>query len=375
VKRRLVPIRLPYEFTEDEKEVNQRELAKQARDPDVLLEEMTTPEEESGLLNLALDGLDRLRDEGDVSLPESQQERLEYYEQFSDPIKEFAVRCLENERDERIEKDAVYSAYKAFCQDRDYTNRQKSTFFRQLGRTTFDVNSVRAGSDGDRTQMLDNATFTETGGVYAPDYHTVSTSRSEDEANSEEPTPELSNLTPGRCDLTVTVAELMEPKPWQQARGHVVDDSGNIMQFVAEGTNNPVGHVEEDDRVRITKAKVATDRDGIMQIEVSGICEVEVINRDTQQAGLDDGDGGGEAAADGGEAKATGNGSPADLDEIEGVRGRLLVTLRDADEPLSVPELMGRAEVEPGEGRTMLSRLVERDEVATEDGETFELSR
>lgn len=367
VKRRLVPIRLPYEFSEDEDEIQERELAKEARDPDALLEEMTTPEEKSGLLNLALDGLDRLREEGDVSLPESQQERLEYYEQFSDPIKEFAVRCLDNERNERVEKDAVYSAYKSFCQDRDYTNRQKSTFFRQLGRTTFDVNSIRAGSDGDRTQMLDNATFTETGEVYAPDYH-VATNGDGDEAGGEgEQSPELADLTPGRHDLTTTVAELMEPKPWQQARGHVVDDSGNIMQFVAEGTNNPVGHVEEDDRVRITKAKVATDRDGLMQIEVSGICDVEVINRDAKQAGIGDGGsgGGGEAAAD--------EEPPADMDEIEGVRGRLLVTLRDADEPLSVPELMGRADVPPGQGREMLSRLVERDEVATEDGETFQL--
>jgi len=374
VKRRLVPVRLPYEFTDDDEEVREKELAKEARDPDVLLDEMTTPEEMSGLLNMALDGLDRLRETGDVSLPESQEERLEYYEQFSDPIKEFAVRCLDNERNERVEKDSVYSAYKAFCQDRDYTNRQKSTFFRQLGRTTFDVYSVRAGSDGDRTQMLDNATYTETGEVYAPDYR-APTGESAEEDNSSEDSPELADLEPGRLDLTVTVAEMMEPKPWQQARGHVVDDSGNIMQFVAEGTNNPVGHVEEDDRVRIRKAKVATDRDGLMQIEVSGICDVEVINRDAQQAGLDDGDGGGEAAADGGEAHGEEESAPADLDEIEGVRGRLLVTLRDADEPLSVPELMGRAEVEPGEGRTMLSRLVERDEVATEDGETFELSR
>jgi putative DNA primase/helicase len=306
VKRRLVPIRLPYEFTEDEEEIEERELAKEARDPDVLLQEMTTAEEKSGLLNLALDGLDRLRDEGDVSLPESQQERLEYYEQFSDPIKEFAVRCLDNERNQRVEKDAVYSAYKGFCQDRDYTNRQKSTFFRQLGRTTFDVNSVRTGSDGDRTQMLDNAMFTDTGEVYAPDYHTDTTRSGDDSDTAEGDSPTLEDLQPGRHDLEVTVAEMMDPKPWQQARGHVVDDSGNIMQFVAEGTNNPVGHVEEDDRVKITKAKVATDRDGILQIEISGVCDVTVINRDAEQAGLDDGGGGGgnEAAADGGEPES-----------------------------------------------------------------------
>jgi len=357
VKRRLVPIRLPYEFTNDPDELGESEYVKAAKDEDELKSELTTGDELAGLLNMALDGLDRLRENGDVSLPESQDERLEYYEQFSDPIKEFAVRCLQNEQNTRVEKDSVYSAYKSFCADRDYTNRQKSTFFRQLARTTFDVNTVRAGSDGQRTRMLDSATFTDVGETYAPEYFADrDTDTDADDTADEDDTPALADLDPGRHDLTATVAEKMDPKPWQQARGHLVDGEGNIMEFVAEGSTNPVGHVEPDDRVEIASAKVATDRDGILHVEISGVCDVTVTNRDADQSALDDADTDTdtEAAADGGE-------------DVDGIRGSILTTLRDDGDPMSIPALLGAAGVDPGPGRTAVSRLAEQGRVTVED--------
>jgi len=394
ISDRIYPIEMPYRFKSPD-EVDPDDPLQKEKTPNIAETLLSDDAAMRGLLALAVEHAQELIDNrGEYSQPESPSERLEKYRRTSDPIAKFASRALEPaDGDYFIRKDDAYRVFRAFAQSWGERPASERGFKRQLPAKfpeEVETGQSRAlatpDDEGEMVRCWKRVAWTDRAKRQMPDWirerysdHFTS-EKTGDASNSgaETPadnTPELAALEPGRHDLTVTVAELMEPKPWQQARGHVVDDSGNIMQFVAEGTSNPMNHVEEDDRVRIGKAKVATDRDGLMQIEVSGICDVEVINRDAQQAGLDDGDGGGEAAADGGEAHGEEESAPADLDEIEGVRGRLLVTLRDADEPLSVPELMGRAEVEPGEGRTMLSRLVERDEVATEDGETFELSR
>lgn len=298
IKRRLVPVRLPYEFSHDADEVEGSEYTKPARDEDELKDALTGGGELAGFLNMALDGLDRLRENGDVSLPESQEERLEYYEQFSDPIKEFAVRCLDNEENHRVEKDSVYSAYKEFCADRDYTNRQKSTFFRQLARTTFDVNTVRAGSDGQRTQMLDSATFSEVGRQYAPDYADETGDGATDDSTRIDDTPALADLDAGFTDLTVTVAERLDPPEWMAGKGHLVDDAGNIIPYECEGTD-PLAENAEGDTVMLENAKIAMREAGPTAV-LSGVTNATIAttpNTDSDQSGLD-------AATDGGGATA-----------------------------------------------------------------------
>lgn len=341
VKRRLVPIRLPYEFTDDEDELEENDSARLARDDDELLDEMTEDEELSGLLNLALDGLDRLRENGDVSLPESQEERLEYYEQFSDPIKEFAVRCLDNDRGKRVEKDAVYSAYKSFCADRDYTNRQKSTFYRQLARTTFDVNSVRAGSDGERTQVLDNATFTDVGRGYAPDYGTgVADGTSDSESGDEDDEAALENISKGFASVTVTVAEILEPPEWLQGKGHIVDDEGNIIPYECEGAD-PIGAsgVEEGDKIHLDRAKFRETSEGMTAV-LSGVTCAENLTASEDQSGLDDQ----QAAADGGETMDELS-PPSDAEGPRADIQRLLQVL-DGAGTLSKHEIANQAKAE-----------------------------
>lgn len=286
VKRRLVPIRLPKEFTDVEGDGNP-----DARDADELLKDLTEPGELSGLLNLALDGLDRLRDNGDVSLPESEEERLEYYEQFSDPIKEFAVNCLTNEEGREVEKSVVYEAYKQFCIEEDYTIKGDNVFFRQLRQTTFHLNETRRREGEDRTFYLKDAKFTEAGTEYVPDYALPGTMASPNAAAADGGGDEVAidDLEPGRHNITAKVAELLDPKPWQQGRGHLVDEQGSILPYVAEGSENPMSAVEEGDKVRIGRAKVETDNDGLLRISVSGVCEVDLVDRDSNQSGLDDG--------------------------------------------------------------------------------------
>lgn len=105
----------------------------------------------------------------------------------------------------------------------------------------------------------------------------------------------LTQLAPGRHTVEVTIAEQLDPKPWQQGRGHVVDD-GEILTYIAEGQSNPLADVEEGDRVRISNAKIGIDRNGMKQLEVSGVCDIEVIpSVDSEQVNVAD------AATDGGE--------------------------------------------------------------------------
>lgn len=108
----------------------------------------------------------------------------------------------------------------------------------------------------------------------------------------------LSALSPGRHTIEVTIAEQLDPKPWQQGRGHVVDD-GDIMTYIAEGQSDPLAEIDEGDRVRIQNAKVGVDRNGMKQLEVSGVCDVEVLpSVDSDQTNVVD------AATDGGEPEA-----------------------------------------------------------------------
>ncbi|WP_205628430.1 phage/plasmid primase, P4 family, partial [Haloprofundus marisrubri] len=103
IQDRLYPIRFSTKFTDNPNDGNPDKVEKST-----LMQQLTKEEEMSGLLNLALAGIRRLYDNGDFSMPESPEERLEYYEQYSDPIKMFRVNCLENEKGRQVSKDDVY---------------------------------------------------------------------------------------------------------------------------------------------------------------------------------------------------------------------------------------------------------------------------
>jgi putative DNA primase/helicase len=318
---RIYPIEMPYRFKAPE-EVDPDDPLQKEKTPNIAETLLSDDAAMRGLLALAVEHAQELiENRGEYSQPESPSERLAKYQRTSDPIAKFAARALEPADDDmRIRKDDAYRVFRSFAQSWDERPASERGFKRQLpAKFPGEIETAQSRAlampddESERVRCWKRVSWTDRAKREMPDWlreryadHFASAREQPGSSGgtrrSGDNTPELAAIEPGRHDLTVTVAELMEPKPWQQARGHVVDDSGNIMQFVAEGTNNPVGHVEEDDRVRITQAKVATDRDGLMQIEISGICDVEVINRDAEQAGLDDGGsgGGGETAADGG---------------------------------------------------------------------------
>lgn len=164
VKTRLVPVELPYRFTENPDEDDPRQ--KQARPASDLKDEIVTDDEMSGFLNRALDGLDRLMANNDVSLPESPDGRLTLYEMESDPITKFAVTCLVNEAGENMTKDEMYNTYVEYCRANDVKVTDANVFFRKLRRTTFSYSESRP-RDRDRKRLVLDAAFTELGQHYA----------------------------------------------------------------------------------------------------------------------------------------------------------------------------------------------------------------
>jgi len=158
VADRLLTIELPYRFATDDD--GDKEPIPDRR----LIRELTTDDELSGLLNKALEGLQRVRERGYFSIEEnaSARERFEAYQADADSIMGFAHRCLKNERGFAMPKAAIYSAYKAYCNDHDHAPAEKAAFFRQLGRkTSIETHSKRprievGESDGGRTNVLDH---------------------------------------------------------------------------------------------------------------------------------------------------------------------------------------------------------------------------
>ena len=336
--RRIVPIHMATEFINDPDPDDP--FQKEAVDKEVLLGDMTTEKQLSGLLNLALDGMDRLRNSGDVSLDMGPMERLEFYQRFSDPIYRFANDCLQKEPGANVEKADVYEVYKSFSRAEGHGVRHNNVFWREFRRVFhFDERQPRDDDGQKGPRELADARFTEKGLKYAADHISEKYGEQQEggteKAGSDESNPTLKALDPGRHTVEVTIAEQLEPKPWQQGRGHVVDD-GDVLGYVAEGDTDPLADAGEGDRVRITNAKLATDRDGVKRLEVSGVCDVEVLPAvDDEQSSVDDA----AAAADGGES--------ATRDAVPQYTQAVAETVRDASEPVGVAYIIQNTEGSP----------------------------
>ena len=316
IASRIVPVELPYTFVDDPDPEDPYE--KQAVGKAELESRLDNDEARSGLLNLALDGIERLEENDDVSLPEEPEERLRDYERSADPMREFGERCLTNDAGDYVVKADVTTIYKEFAvaegyevgsnigsvlhdvlrgvASLNYTESRKRT-------PDYSTTSLPLRSWDERKFVVDRVTLTEEGLQYAEAAGLTVEQR--DDAGSAGQNPGLAALEPGRHTVEVTIAEKLRAKPWQEGRGHAVDDSG-VTHYVVEGSPNPLDGVEEGDRVRVTNAKIATNRDGVKQLEISGVCDVDVLASatDDQASAADDQASAADAATDGGPEKA-----------------------------------------------------------------------
>lgn len=355
IKRRLVPVHLPYQYTHDPDDEHKQ------RDPH-LLEKLTEPAELSGLLNAALGGLERLREQGDVSLPEDEHERLELYERHSDHIKAFRLDCLENEGGERLTKDEVYNAYTNFCDDRDREPVGKRTFWRTLRKSTLNVTITRLpeGEDGTRPRALENVRFTEEAKEqFAPD-----TSQSEDSSDKADA---IASLAPGDEGVTVEVRSEnrdTDTPPSIAEKTEVVDRTDSIEAIVWADASKPP--LEEGSYYRIKNARV-DEYNGARQLVVEQGTGVEEIGAGVGRSPPEDS---GQnqrlgTATDGGRGKEEDDQQNVDSEpaaEVEGslADARKLQAMLKEDGPMSESELVENSGLDDDRAEDVLSRAKQR---------------
>ena len=129
--RRWIIINFPNEFTG-------------GKDDKQLLTKLTTQEELSGLLNFALDGLERLRQQQEFSYTKSVEETTEIYRRAADPVYAFLKDTCESDPEGWISKDGLYESFKEYCQDNNTPIKKPNSFARALqNQTHITVKSTR----------------------------------------------------------------------------------------------------------------------------------------------------------------------------------------------------------------------------------------
>lgn len=110
---RWVIIDFPYKFVNNPKEKNE----KQRINEETLLNKLTTEEELSGLLNLALEGLKRLLDKGEFSYNVTSEENRDRYKRRSNTIYSFGMDWGEADSERILAKLDIYNIYNKYCKD------------------------------------------------------------------------------------------------------------------------------------------------------------------------------------------------------------------------------------------------------------------
>ena len=110
-----------------------------------LVDKLTTPEELSGILNWALEGLHRLLEQDGFSYNLDVEEIQKYYERMSSSIAAFVQDVLEEAPESKISKDQLYQVYREYCKANKLIVESKTKFGRDLPRY-INVESTKSGS-------------------------------------------------------------------------------------------------------------------------------------------------------------------------------------------------------------------------------------
>jgi putative DNA primase/helicase len=97
-----------------------------------ILEEITTEEEMSGLLNWALEGLTRLLKNKDFTNSRKTEEIRDYYERMSSPIAAFLNDKVSEEANGRVTKQELYRAFCTYCNANKLPIMSDNIFSRKL---------------------------------------------------------------------------------------------------------------------------------------------------------------------------------------------------------------------------------------------------
>lgn len=102
-----------------------------------LRDRLTTPEELSGFLNWALEGLRRLRKNGRFSHSKTVEEMQEYYQRLSDSVAAFLSDKTEVHATSEVHKKTLYGEYQKHCKSLDLVAVPYSSFCKRMKSKNF----------------------------------------------------------------------------------------------------------------------------------------------------------------------------------------------------------------------------------------------
>jgi len=171
--RRWIIINFPNQFPEGDSKT----------DPNIL-EKLTTEEELSGFLNYALEGLERVLKSGRFSTGKTVEETREQYIRASDPVKAFAMDCIEYKAGSTVKKDDVYEAFIKYCQLNRLPTVAKSVFSMLLPQYIPNIKSERKQVRGERVMYWRDILITKSDGSVTETSVSISSSIPEEEENT-----------------------------------------------------------------------------------------------------------------------------------------------------------------------------------------------
>jgi len=124
-----------------------------------LISKITTPQELSGLLNLALKGLKRLLENKKFSFYKSVEEVKEIMQRSSHPLSAFAQDCLKQKNGEKIIKNDLFAVYTKWCEEKKIARMSKEQIGRQLERFVPYILAQHSG----KNRIWENVVFSALG--------------------------------------------------------------------------------------------------------------------------------------------------------------------------------------------------------------------
>ena len=95
-----------------------------------LLADLT--DELPGILNWALDGLTRVREQGQFTGERYPGDVADLWKEYGSSVEQFSEQCVEQADGEKVQKDDVWTAYKRFVAENDLTQQSKNKLTREL---------------------------------------------------------------------------------------------------------------------------------------------------------------------------------------------------------------------------------------------------
>ncbi len=134
--KRWIIMKFPYRFVEEPEGMNEKK-----RDPNIL-EKIESKEEFSGLLNKAIEGLQRLRENGHFSINQRAPEIREIYETASNKYKKFYKECLKEAEDGYVTRKHVHKVFEEWCSEENMPTERQGDLTKDLDKEIPEIKQI-----------------------------------------------------------------------------------------------------------------------------------------------------------------------------------------------------------------------------------------